>query len=46
MRGKRNEPSFVTATLDAVAAVRGEEPSSLALQTSRNAAALFGLPPI
>ena len=46
MRGKRNEPSFVTATLDAVATVRGEEPASLALQTSRNAAALFGLPPV
>ena len=46
MRGKRNEPSFVTATLDAVAAVRGEEPSALALQTSQNAAALFGLPPV
>ena len=46
MRGKRNEPSFVTATLDAVATVRGEEPASLAIQTSRNAAALFGLPPV
>jgi TatD DNase family protein len=46
MRGKRNEPSFVTATLDAVATVRGEEPSALALQTSQNAAALFGLPPV
>jgi TatD DNase family protein len=46
MRGKRNEPSFVTATLDAVATVRGEEPASLALQTSRNAASLFGLPPV
>ena len=46
MRGKRNEPSFVTATLDAVATVRGVEPSALALQTSQNAAALFGLPPV
>ena len=46
MRGKRNEPAFITATLEAVALARGQEPAELALQTSRNAAALFGLPPI
>ena len=46
MRGKRNEPAFVTATLEAVAEVRGEDPTELALKTSRNAADLFGLPPL
>ena len=46
MRGKRNEPAFVTATLEAVALARGQEPAELALQTSRNAATLFGLPPV
>ena len=46
MRGQRNEPAFVTATLEAVAEVRGDDPAELALKTSRNAAELFGLPPI
>ena len=46
MRGKRNEPAFVTATLEAVAEVRGDDPTERALQTSRNAADLFGLPPL
>ena len=46
MRGKRNEPAFVTATLEAVALLRGAPAEELALQTSRNAAALFGLPAV
>lgn len=46
MRGQRNEPAFVTATLEAVATVRATDPTELALQTSRNAATLFGLPPL
>lgn len=46
MRGKRNEPAFVTATLEAVAELRGVPTEELALQTSRNAAVLFGLPAV
>lgn len=46
MRGQRNEPAFVTATLEAIAKIRGEDPDHLALQTSQNAATLFGLPPL
>ena len=45
-RGKRNEPAFVRGVLEAVAKVRGEEPSSLAERSSRNAATLFALPPL
>ena len=45
-RGKRNEPAFVTATLEAVAELRGVPADEFALQTSRNAAELFGLPPL
>ena len=45
-RGKRHEPAFVTATLEAVAGLRGVPAEEFALQTSRNAAALFGLPAV
>jgi TatD DNase family protein len=44
-RGRRNEPAFVRAVVEAVAEVRGEDPTSLGETASRNAAALFGLPP-
>ena len=43
-RGKRNEPSFMTATLATLAEVRGESPEAVARTTSDNAARLFGLP--
>jgi len=45
-RGKRNEPAFVTATLEAVSELRGVPAEEFALQTSRNAAKLFGLPAV
>ncbi len=45
-RGKRNEPAFVRNVLEHVAEVRGEDPSELAERSSRNAAALFALPPL
>ncbi len=44
-RGRRNEPAFVRAVVEAVAEVRAEDPRSLGESSSRNAAALFGLPP-
>lgn len=44
VRGKRNEPAYVRQVLERVAAVRGQDPSELALRTSANAAELFGLP--
>jgi TatD DNase family protein len=45
-RGERNEPALVADVLAGVAAARGAAPEELALATSRNAAALFGLPPV
>jgi TatD DNase family protein len=44
LRGRRNEPAFVRAVVDAVAQVRGEDPVDLADRSSRNASNLFGLP--
>lgn len=44
-RGTRNEPAFVRTVVEAVAAVRGEDPLALADRSSRNAATMFGLPP-
>ncbi len=41
-RGKRNEPSYITAVAETVAAVRGVSVEELADTTTRNAAALFG----
>ncbi len=43
-RGKRNEPAFVAAVAARVAELRGESLEQVALTSSRNAAALFGLP--
>ncbi|MDP6409585.1 MAG: TatD family hydrolase [Planctomycetota bacterium] len=45
-RGERNEPALVADVLECVATVRGERPDELARATSRNAARLFGLPPV
>lgn len=42
-RGKRNEPAYVTLTLQRLAAVRGENPEQLADVCAANAARLFGL---
>ncbi|MDP9266491.1 MAG: TatD family hydrolase [Chloroflexota bacterium] len=41
-RGRRNEPAFVVATLEHVAALRGEAAGRLAEAVEGNAAALFG----
>ena len=46
MRGKRNEPAYVTHVLDCVAEVRGVAPAALARVTSGNAARIFDLPPL
>ena len=42
-RGKRNEPAYVAAVAERVAELRGETLHQVALTSSRNAAALFGL---
>jgi TatD DNase family protein len=44
VRGRRNEPAFVTHTVQALAAARGEEPGELADRIEANAAAAFRLP--
>ena len=43
-RGKRNEPLFVTFTAQEIVRLRGIEFDKVALQTSKNAKILFGLP--
>ncbi len=43
LRGKRNEPAFITHTAATVASVRGMAPEALAEATTRNCRALFGL---
>ena len=45
-RGERNEPAFVRRVLEEIAVIRGESVEELALATSRNAAAVFGLPAV
>ncbi|MBN2126315.1 MAG: TatD family hydrolase [Deltaproteobacteria bacterium] len=46
MRGRRNEPLYVTYTAQRIAALREIEPEEVARQTSENASRLFGLPPV
>lgn len=43
-RGQRNEPARLRRVLDAVAALRGQSPETLAEATTANARALFRLP--
>lgn len=43
-RGKRNEPAYVAAVAQKVAELRGESLETVALTSSANASALFGLP--
>ena len=43
VRGKRNEPAYVSHTAAVLAEVRGETPARMAEQTTANARALFGL---
>jgi TatD DNase family protein len=43
VRGRRNEPAYVTHTATCLAAVRSVEPHDLAEQTTANAKRLFGL---
>lgn len=43
LRGRRNEPAFITHTLLRIADMRGETAESLATSTTRNARTLFGL---
>ncbi|MGH7840091.1 MAG: TatD family hydrolase, partial [Candidatus Binataceae bacterium] len=40
-RGKRNEPAFVTRTLEVLAALRGVDPAALAATITANVARLF-----
>ena len=44
VRGRRNEPAFVTHTVDALATVRGEDADELAARIDANATAAFSLP--
>ena len=43
-RGKRNEPAYIVAAAEHIAAVRGISPARVAEITSRNASRLFALP--
>jgi len=44
VRGKRNEPAYVTHIYAALADARGEDPHELAVQIDANAGAAFALP--
>ena len=46
VRGKRNEPLYVTHTAQKIAQLRGMDFGEVARQTSENARRLFALPPI
>ena len=43
-RGKRNEPAYITATVERLAAIRGETVERIAAITTANACALLGMP--
>ena len=43
-KDRRNEPAFLPAVLEAVAAARGEPPAATAALTAANARRVFGLP--
>lgn len=45
LRGKRNEPSYITSTAELVATIRGESPEEIASTTTENAQLIFGLNP-
>lgn len=44
-RGERNEPAYLPAVAEAIAALRGIPPDTVCAATSANAWRLFGLPP-
>lgn len=44
IRGGRNEPARLVAVLEAIAQLRGDDPSAIAEATAANARRLFGLP--
>ena len=44
VRGRRNEPAYVTHTIAALASARDEDQHAFAVQTNENATAAFGLP--
>ena len=41
-RGKRNEPAFLDAVVQALAGARGESPATLGPRTGENAGRVFG----
>ncbi|UCH43046.1 MAG: TatD family hydrolase [Dehalococcoidales bacterium] len=43
-RGKRNEPAYITYTVDTIAGFRGETWETIAIETTRNARQLFAIP--
>jgi TatD DNase family protein len=45
IRGQRNEPARLPRVLQSIAQLRGEDPETVALATTRNAERLFDMPP-
>jgi len=45
LRGKRNEPSYITSTAELIAMIRGESAETIASTTTENARLIFGLNP-
>ena len=43
-RGQRNEPAYITSTVDTIAGLRGETAETVAGETTRNARRLFAIP--